>query len=157
MLVVMQCEDSTSVFVFSQALWLHRRFLALCWMRHLNQNDPQASVSDNIRMFLNKELHLVKSCMNIPDNLYEDFQAQALHSITYILWLIKVNSYLFVPYLPMEFKFNPRLHGGLRFSFYLNQQFPEFQSNEFEEKLKTEEMKDLLKTIYPERSFIHLH
>ncbi|KAG8369460.1 hypothetical protein BUALT_Bualt14G0016000 [Buddleja alternifolia] len=69
---------------FMKALWLHRRFLSLLWMKHL-ASDEVCDVS----MFINDELTLVHSCTIIPDDDFGDYQAQATCSATYIMWLAK--------------------------------------------------------------------
>ncbi|KAG5532959.1 hypothetical protein RHGRI_027266 [Rhododendron griersonianum] len=80
-----------------QALWLHRRFLSLCWMKYFATDIHDVScrcyhkdsTSHEISVFMHNELGLVRSCSTIPDNDFEDFQAHATFSSTYILWLIK--------------------------------------------------------------------
>lgn len=81
-----------------QALWLYRRFLSLYWIRHFTTHaDSTSWNSDYIAeqtmetsFFLDKELDLVGSCLVVQDARFDDFQAQALYSTTYILWLAKV-------------------------------------------------------------------
>lgn len=77
-----------------QALWLHRRFLSLCWMKQfandINKYELIVSPSNRVGLFIDNELHLLNSCSTVPDNEFEDFQAQATFSSTYILWLTKV-------------------------------------------------------------------
>ncbi|KAG5532956.1 hypothetical protein RHGRI_027266 [Rhododendron griersonianum] len=80
-----------------EALWLHRRFLSLCWMKYFATDIHDVScrcyhkdsTSHEISVFMHNELGLVRSCSTIPDNDFEDFQAHATFSSTYILWLIK--------------------------------------------------------------------
>ncbi|XP_058204624.1 uncharacterized protein LOC131318704 isoform X3 [Rhododendron vialii] len=80
-----------------EALWLHRRFLSLCWMKYFAtdihdvscRSYHKDSTSHEISVFMNNELGLVRSCSTIRDNDFEDFQAHATFSSTYILWLIK--------------------------------------------------------------------
>ncbi|WCJ43777.1 Protein prenylyltransferase superfamily protein [Euphorbia peplus] len=74
-------------YIGREALWLYRRFLSLCWMRHF-ANKPNG-LSQHINLFLDDELNFVNSFSTIADDNYEDFEAQALHSTAYILWLIK--------------------------------------------------------------------
>ena len=45
---------------------------------------------------MDHELHLLQSCSIIPDDSFDDYQAHATHSATYMLWLIKV---VILPYL----------------------------------------------------------
>ncbi|KAB1208138.1 hypothetical protein CJ030_MR7G013005 [Morella rubra] len=77
------------------ALWLHRRFLSLCWMKQfandINKYELIVSPSNRVGLFIDNELHLLNSCSTVPDNEFEDFQAQATFSSTYILWLTKQN------------------------------------------------------------------
>ncbi|KAM2895585.1 hypothetical protein FF1_010675 [Malus domestica] len=77
-------------------------------------------MNDNFRIFMNNELQLLDSCSIIPDNSFNDYQAQAKHLATYILWLIK--------------------------------QIPDSRRIEFQDKLKTENLKALLNKACPERS-----
>ncbi|KAJ0078591.1 hypothetical protein Patl1_23158 [Pistacia atlantica] len=84
-------------YVGREALWLHRRFLCLYWIRHITanllgiscQSEPKSSVDNDIDSFLDHELCLLDSCSTVPDDVFEDFQAQAIHSATYMLWLTK--------------------------------------------------------------------
>ncbi|KAM4119606.1 hypothetical protein ACJW30_03G072300 [Castanea mollissima] len=115
-------------YIGREALWLHRRFLSLCWMKQFATNlhdvfchsDLKISTSDSFNSFIDNELHLLNSCSTILDNDFEDFQAQATYSATYILWLTK--------------------------------QIPEFWS-EFQEKLTIGNLKTMLSKVCPERSF----
>ncbi|CAN6714757.1 unnamed protein product [Malus baccata var. baccata] len=84
---------------------------------HAKQNN---SMNYDFRIFTNNELQLLDSCSIIPDNSFDDYQAQAKHSATYILWLIK--------------------------------QIPDSRLIEFQDKLKTENLKALLNKACPERS-----
>ncbi|KAJ4719743.1 Protein prenyltransferase alpha subunit repeat-containing protein 1 [Melia azedarach] len=84
-------------YVGREALWLHRRFLALYWIRHTttghlsvsSQSKQKTGVDTDINSFMDHELFLVDSCSTIPDDDFEDFQAQAIHSATYMLWLTR--------------------------------------------------------------------
>lgn len=90
-------EALIKCYVGREALWLHRRFLSLSWIRHFTTNlgDTsnyrvcKSSVNADIGIFMDNELHLANSCSTIPDNEFEDFQAQAIYCATYILWLTK--------------------------------------------------------------------
>lgn len=90
-------EALIKCYVGREALWLHRRFLSLSWIRHFTTNLGDTSnyrvcksrINADIGIFMDNELHLANSCSTIPDNEFEDFQAQALYSATYILWLTK--------------------------------------------------------------------
>ncbi|XP_052185663.1 uncharacterized protein LOC127797127 isoform X2 [Diospyros lotus] len=80
-----------------EALWLYRRFLSLGWIKHFSTNicdlsvhsDHKDATNQEIAIFMDRELGLFHSCSTIPDNQFEDFQAQAIFSATYILWLTK--------------------------------------------------------------------
>ncbi|KAL3821553.1 hypothetical protein ACJIZ3_007458 [Penstemon smallii] len=79
-------------YVGREALWLHRRFLSLLWMKYsYSAIDDQSLSSEicDINMFITDELKLFHSCTIIPDNDFGDFQAQATYSATYIMWLAK--------------------------------------------------------------------
>ncbi|XP_022880902.1 uncharacterized protein LOC111398197 [Olea europaea var. sylvestris] len=45
-------------------------------------------ICDNSK-FVDNELKLYEACTIIPDNDFEDYQAQATYSATYIIWLEK--------------------------------------------------------------------
>ncbi|KAB2621374.1 prenyltransferase alpha subunit repeat-containing protein 1 [Pyrus ussuriensis x Pyrus communis] len=115
-------------YIGREALWLHRRFLSLFWIKHFitdhsgvsSHGKQNNSMNNDFRIFMDNELHLLDSCSIIPDNSFDDYQAQAKHSATYILWLIK--------------------------------QIPDSRRIEFQEKLKTENLKALLNKACPERS-----
>ena len=47
-------------------------------------------MNNDLGMFLDDEFRLLSSCSTIPDSNFEDYQAQALYSTTYMLWLVKV-------------------------------------------------------------------
>ncbi|KAK7836227.1 hypothetical protein CFP56_022812 [Quercus suber] len=80
------------------ALWLHCRFLSLCWMKQFASNlhdvschsELKISTSNSFNSFIDNELHLLNSCSTIPDNDFEDFQVQVTYFATYILWLTKI-------------------------------------------------------------------
>ncbi|XP_048134868.1 uncharacterized protein LOC115725991 isoform X2 [Rhodamnia argentea] len=84
-------------YVGREALWLYRRFLSLCWIRHFTTHAHSTSCNSNYiaeqttdpSFFLDKELDLVSSCLAVQDDHFDDFQAQALYSSSYILWLAK--------------------------------------------------------------------
>ncbi|CAL5322006.1 unnamed protein product [Camellia sinensis] len=84
-------------YIGREALWLHRRFLSFCWTKHFvtdihvisSHSDHKDTMNHEIGVFMDTELELVCSCSTIPDNDYEDFQAQAMFSATYLLWLTK--------------------------------------------------------------------
>ncbi|XP_050277934.1 uncharacterized protein LOC126719424 [Quercus robur] len=116
-------------YIGREALWLHRRFLSLCWMKQFATNlhdvschsELKISTSISFNSFIDNELCLLNSCSTVPNNDFEDFQAQASYSATYILWLTK--------------------------------QIPEFWS-EFQEKLAIGNLKTMLSKVCPERSLL---
>ena len=55
-----------------------------------NTREQEGEISNNFHFFLENELKLVNSCSFIPNDDFEDFQAQATYSGAYLLWLIKV-------------------------------------------------------------------
>ncbi|KAA8539002.1 hypothetical protein F0562_025694 [Nyssa sinensis] len=84
-------------YIGREALWLHRRFLSLCWIKHFAtdihdascHSDHKTSTSHDMVIFMDNELGLFRSCSAILDNDFEDFQSHAIFSATYILWLTK--------------------------------------------------------------------
>lgn len=84
-------------YIGREGLWLYRRFLSLCWIRHFTTHAHSRSCNSNYiaeqttdpSFFLDKELDLVGSSLVVQDDHFDDFQAQALYSTTYILWLAK--------------------------------------------------------------------
>ncbi|KAL3620199.1 hypothetical protein CASFOL_035111 [Castilleja foliolosa] len=87
-------------YVGREALWLHRRFLSLVWVKqHLPVDDDQSSsISDHscctsydVSVFMKDEFMLLQSCINFPDDDdgFGDYLAQATHATTYITWLAK--------------------------------------------------------------------
>lgn len=91
------------VFVFmwcTQALWLYRRFLSVCWMKHFaghsHTGGSGSGSGTHLDLFVENEIKLFRWCKRIPDNVFEDYQAQAMFAATYIIWLIKVSNIDFV-------------------------------------------------------------
>ncbi|KAI8029344.1 Protein prenyltransferase alpha subunit repeat-containing protein 1 [Camellia lanceoleosa] len=117
-------------YIGREALWLHRRFLSFCWIKHFvtdihdisSHSDHKNTMNHEIGIFMDTELELVCSCSTIPDNDFEDFQAQAMFSATYIMWLTK--------------------------------QISEFLGIEFREKLPAEELKTIINRVCPEKIFL---
>ncbi|XP_056849752.1 uncharacterized protein LOC108827713 isoform X2 [Raphanus sativus] len=77
-----------------EALWLHRRFLSLNWIMYFCRNQSSETgesivMNEETVIFIDNEIHLLESSMTVPDNKFEDFQAQALHASAYMLWLTK--------------------------------------------------------------------
>ncbi|KAD2393212.1 hypothetical protein E3N88_40189 [Mikania micrantha] len=67
------------------ALWLYRRFLSICWIKHF----ATRMGGNHAVLFLDNELQLFRLCTYIPDNVFEDYESQAMFAATYIMWLIK--------------------------------------------------------------------
>ncbi|KAK7286988.1 hypothetical protein RJT34_22379 [Clitoria ternatea] len=115
-------------YVGREALWLHRRFLSMCWINNfgIDSGDASYNSEEAINMyhefstFLQNELHLLHSCSTFIDDDFANFQAQAAYSASYILWL-KV-------------------------------QVPKPLENEFLEKIREVDLKNLLDKSCPERS-----
>ncbi|XWS57763.1 hypothetical protein CRYUN_Cryun09bG0201100 [Craigia yunnanensis] len=76
-------------YIRREALWLHRRFLSLCLIRHLTTMHG-ISYHSVKKTSMNNELCLLNSCSTIQDMVFEDFKAQAMYSAIYFLWLTKV-------------------------------------------------------------------
>ncbi|KAF3452357.1 hypothetical protein FNV43_RR02790 [Rhamnella rubrinervis] len=76
-------------YIGREALWLHRRFLSLILIKRLSTDQTGTTMNNDLGMFLDNELHLLGSCSIIPDSNFEDYQAQALYSTIYMLWLVK--------------------------------------------------------------------
>ncbi|KAI3816222.1 hypothetical protein L1987_15914 [Smallanthus sonchifolius] len=72
-------------YIGREALWLYRRFLSLCWIKHFAAHMGGTHVD----LFLDNELLLFRSCTTIPDNVFEDYESQAMFAATYVMWLIK--------------------------------------------------------------------
>ncbi|CAA0841317.1 Protein prenylyltransferase superfamily protein [Striga hermonthica] len=83
-----------------EALWLHRRFLSLVWVKQhiVSDDDNQRNIysdsrckSCDISVFIKDELMLLDSCINFRDeeDYFGDYRAQAIHAATYIMWLAK--------------------------------------------------------------------
>ncbi|CAH8251760.1 unnamed protein product [Arabidopsis lyrata] len=96
-LQVIITKESELVESIGEALWLHRRFLSLNWIMYFTCNDSDVSpepgesiiMNEEIAIFINNEIRLLESAMTVPDTKFEDFQAQALHTGVYMLWLTK--------------------------------------------------------------------
>ncbi|XP_019434245.1 PREDICTED: uncharacterized protein LOC109340930 isoform X2 [Lupinus angustifolius] len=82
-------------YVGREALWLYRRFISSCWINHFLTDSGDAShhFKESITnyhdfgTFLKKELCLIDYCSTVVDNEFGDFEAQAMHSASYLLWL----------------------------------------------------------------------
>lgn len=115
-------------YVGREALWLHRRFLSMCWINNflIDSGDasyhPKEAINTyhDFGTFLQNELCLLHSCSTFADDDFVDVQGQAAYSASYILWL-KV-------------------------------QAPKPLENELLEKIKDVDLKTLLYRSCPERS-----
>ncbi|XP_022746632.1 protein prenyltransferase alpha subunit repeat-containing protein 1-like isoform X2 [Durio zibethinus] len=94
-------------YIGREALWLHRRYLSLCLIRHLTtmhgtccHSEQKTSMDNEINKFLDNESCLLNSCSTIQDMEFEDFKAQAMYSAIYFLWLIKETSKGALPCFP---------------------------------------------------------
>ncbi|KAI3734560.1 hypothetical protein L6452_14031 [Arctium lappa] len=72
-------------YIGREALWLYRRFIAMCWIKHF----AARMGGTHVESFVDNELQLFRSCTTVPDNVFEDYQSQAMFAATYIMWLIK--------------------------------------------------------------------
>ncbi|GAU20194.1 hypothetical protein TSUD_352580 [Trifolium subterraneum] len=114
-------------YVGREALWLHRRFLSMCWINSFPTVSSDESYHSkeatgmyhDFGTFLQNELCLLHASTSADDD-YGDFQAQATYSASYILWL-KV-------------------------------QVPKPLENELLEKIREVDLKTLLDKSCPERS-----
>ncbi|GMH07825.1 hypothetical protein Nepgr_009665 [Nepenthes gracilis] len=115
-------------FIGREALWLHRRFLSICWVEHflaghfkMSTNcDEKNSIENHLSNFMDHELCLLHYCSSIPQDEFEDVQAQAAHAAAYILRLFKQISG----------------HSEIR----------------LEEKLKDDDLRTLLNKVCPEKT-----
>ncbi|XP_008789408.1 protein prenyltransferase alpha subunit repeat-containing protein 1-B [Phoenix dactylifera] len=84
-------------YVGREALWVHRRFLSQCWVKHFaTDQEALAHVSEDhydkstaLDLFLSKELQLLHACLDVSADGFEDPQIQAQHAVSYILWMSK--------------------------------------------------------------------
>ncbi|RAL43681.1 hypothetical protein DM860_014182 [Cuscuta australis] len=97
-------EKLIKLYVGREALWLHRRFLASCWVKYF----AASAATCDIHRFVDNELQLFNSCATITDLNFEDYQAQATFAATYILWL---NKQILVQPLGVEFQGKLRVSG----------------------------------------------
>ncbi|XP_021763562.1 uncharacterized protein LOC110728207 isoform X2 [Chenopodium quinoa] len=82
-------------YIGREALWLHRRFLSVYWVKHFGTDQPDISrhpneksiESDYVSVFIDNEVGLLRDCLNLPESMFEDVQSQIIHSAFYILWL----------------------------------------------------------------------
>ncbi|KAF8401911.1 hypothetical protein HHK36_012861 [Tetracentron sinense] len=84
-------------YIGREALWLHRRFLSQFWIKHFAADlrgapfhpEGHSGINHGIGIFIDNELRLFHSCLAVPDNDFEDGQAQAVLAAAYILWVSK--------------------------------------------------------------------
>ncbi|KAL9231328.1 hypothetical protein vseg_006568 [Gypsophila vaccaria] len=82
-------------YIGREALWLHRRFLSVCWVKHLgadqhgsSSHSTEEGVEDtHVSVFIDNEVGLIQDSIGLPDSIFEDVQSQITHSASYILWL----------------------------------------------------------------------
>ena len=137
-----------------QALWLHRRFLSLVWIKHFatdihdvsNHSDSKDTTSHEIGIFMDNELGLFRSCSTIPDNDFEDFQAHATFSATYILWLTKV-----IYFSSVFGEFYIHLKTSLWLILCVHQQISQSLESELQEKLRVGELETVMNKVCPEK------
>ncbi|KAG9445692.1 hypothetical protein H6P81_011820 [Aristolochia fimbriata] len=70
-------------FIGREALWVHRRFLAQCWIKHF------VSLSSDTPLdgFLDHELELIRTCMHVGGDDFGDNEVHADLASAYILWI----------------------------------------------------------------------
>ncbi|KAL2897281.1 Protein prenyltransferase alpha subunit repeat-containing protein 1 [Bienertia sinuspersici] len=82
-------------YIGREALWLHRRFLSVYWVKHFGTAQhgisplpiEKGNKDNHVSVFIDNEVNLVQDCLNLPDSIFEDVQSQAIHSAAYLLWL----------------------------------------------------------------------
>lgn len=79
-------------YIGREALWIHRRFLSHCWIKHFCHSHQAATPClEDLDVFMGKELQLLRNCQNTSVNEFEDVQVQAQHAASYILWICKMS------------------------------------------------------------------
>ncbi|KAJ3703850.1 hypothetical protein LUZ61_007555 [Rhynchospora tenuis] len=68
-------------YVGREALWMHRRFLSQFWISKFS--------NDSVDLFLDQEMHLVKTCLVASPDEFDDTLVQAYLASAYFLWLSK--------------------------------------------------------------------
>ncbi|KZV47397.1 protein prenyltransferase alpha subunit repeat-containing protein 1 [Dorcoceras hygrometricum] len=74
----------------------------------MGSSENNNSENEELFTFINAELKLLNHCTIVPDNVFEDYETQAVHSATYFMWLAKQ--------MPMPFAIelrNSHLYGTL--------------------------------------------
>lgn len=78
-------------YIGREALWLHRRFLSVGWVKHFGANEQnpneEGEVNNHVKVFMDYEQSLLQDCLNIPESEFEDVQSQVIHAASYMLWL----------------------------------------------------------------------
>ncbi|KAK9700181.1 hypothetical protein RND81_08G221800 [Saponaria officinalis] len=82
-------------YIGREALWLHRRFLSVCWVKHFGADQDGSSLHStaegvedtHVSVFIDNEVGLLQDSIGLPDSIFEDVQSQITHSASYILWL----------------------------------------------------------------------
>ncbi|PON62567.1 Protein prenyltransferase, alpha subunit [Trema orientale] len=105
-------EMLIKLYVGREALWLHRRFLALVLIKRLSIGHL------GLGEFVDNEFHLLTSCSTVRDSNFEDHQSQALYSAAYMLWSVKL-----IPQLH-GIEFQEKL-GAQNLKSFLNEACPE--------------------------------
>lgn len=59
-----------------------------------SHSDQKGKLTNGIDTFIDNELQLLRSCLSFSNNDFEDYEAQAMFSATYILWITKVIDFL---------------------------------------------------------------
>lgn len=112
-------------------------------------SQQKTSISSVFGSFVDNELRLLDSCSTVLNNDFDDFQAQATLSATYILWLTKVIAiFFFFSFVLFNIPFCN--FGGI--FLYVLQQIPEFQSELQEKKLTAGNLKSMLSKMCPEKA-----
>ncbi|XP_019702048.1 uncharacterized protein [Elaeis guineensis] len=84
-------------YVGREALWVHRRFLSQCWIKHFatdqealaRGSEDHFHINTALDFFLSRELQLLLACLDVSADGFEDPQIQAQHAVSYILWMSK--------------------------------------------------------------------
>lgn len=143
-----------------QALWLYRRFLSLFWvdqfaivdadaLAHINQTPISTG---EIKTFLDNEVQLFYSCQGYSNNDFEDYQAQATFSATYMLWITRVITlarFLLVYFVKFSAYFDCHILVPCS-----SQHFSQYAGFELIMKLRLRDLQEVLDKYCPERSFL---
>ncbi|XP_010693018.2 uncharacterized protein LOC104906024 isoform X1 [Beta vulgaris subsp. vulgaris] len=82
-------------YIGREALWLHRRFLSVFWVKHFGADqhgisrlaNEKGDKDEHLSIFIDNEIGFLRDCLSLPDSIFEDVQSQAIHSAAYLLWL----------------------------------------------------------------------